>query len=150
MRRAFLAALIVAALVAAGCGGSSSDSKDVDAITKSYTAYVEAVKSGDGKTACQHLTPAFQRQAAQLATPSKHAQVKGAGCAKAISEGTLRSVLRNFEPKLERVQVNGDAATGFQPGEGPLGPQKVFFRRLGGDWLIAAVVYQKGGPKIGA
>jgi hypothetical protein len=150
MRRAsFAVPLALAVALATGCGGSGS-SKQADAVTKTYTTYIEAVKSGDSKTACEQLTPAFQAQAASLTTPTAHAKVKGASCPKAIRLGTLRSALAQFDPKLERVHVSGDRASGFQPGEGALGPQKVLFRRLAGGWKIAAVVYQKGGARIGA
>jgi hypothetical protein len=151
MRSAAIAGVLAALALGAGCGGSDSGSSaEADAVASVYTTYINAVKAGDGKTACQQLTPTYQRQAAKLTTPTAHAKVRGASCARAISIGTLRSVLRKFEPKLERVQVNGARASGFQPGEGALGPQKVLFRRLGGGWKIAATIYQKGGPKIGA
>jgi hypothetical protein len=45
--------------------------------------------------------------------------------------------------------VKGDRASGFQPGEGALGPQRVIFKRLGGDWLIDLTFYQKGVPATG-
>jgi hypothetical protein len=157
MRRAsiFAFCLLVAA-IGAGCGGSgssgansSASSKDEAAITNTYNTYVEAVKRGDGKTACQQLTPAYQRRASKLVTPSKQAKLKGASCAQAISQGTLRGPLQKFEPSLERIRVYGDRASGFQPGEGALGPQKVIFKRLGGDWLIDLTIYQKGVPATG-
>jgi hypothetical protein len=150
MRRAsYGAPLALAIALLAGCGGSSSSSR-ADAVTKTYITYIEAVKSGDGKTACRQLTPAFKAKAASLTTPSARAKVKGASCPEAIRLGTLRGALTQFEPKLERVAVSGRRASGFQPGEGALGPQKVFFRRLAEGWRIAGVIYQKGGPKLGA
>ena len=146
MRRAFtvgLAALLAAIVV--GCGGSSANDPQVEAITKTYNDYFAAVKSGDGKAACDLLTPAYQRRASKFVTPIKQAQLKGASCPKAISQGTL-SLLKSFEPTLERVQVNGNRASGFQPGEGRFGPQKTIFRRLNGDWKISATIYTKPAP----
>jgi hypothetical protein len=143
---------LLIATIGSGCGGSDisgAGSKDEAAITRTYNTYIEAVKRGDGKTACEQLTPAYQRRASKLVTPSKHAQLKGAKCAEAITKGTLRGVLQKFEPNLIRIKVNGDRASGFQPGEGALGPQKVLFRRLGGDWLIDLTIYQKGVPATG-
>jgi hypothetical protein len=145
MRRAsIVSAAAIAAL--AGCGGSSASDKQVEAITRTYNTYFAAVKSGDGKTACEQLTPAYQRRASKFVTPTKQAQLRGASCPKAISEGTL-SLLKQFKPTLERVQVNGDRASGFQPGEGRFGPQKTIFQRLGGDWKISATIYTQRAPK---
>jgi hypothetical protein len=147
MRRAFDVGLAVfLAAIVVGCGGSSASDKQVEAITQTYNTYFAAVKSGDGKAACEQLTPAYQRRASKFVTPTKQAQLKGVSCPKAISEGTL-SLLKQFKPTLERVQVNGDRASGFQPGEGQFGPQKTIFQRLGGDWKISATIYVKQPPK---
>jgi hypothetical protein len=146
MRRAFIAGLAaVLAAIVVGCGSSASDPQ-VEAITKTYNDYFAAVKSGDGKAACDLLTPAYQRRASKFVTPIKQAQLKGASCPKAISQGTL-SLLKSFKPSLERVQVNGNRASGFQPGEGRFGPQKTIFRRLNGAWKISATIYTKPAPK---
>ena len=150
MRGASIAALAATVAVVAACGGSDSSDTQSDAIAQTWSAYIEAVKSGDGELACEQLTPTFRRQAAQLVTPRERKRLKGASCATAIEQGTLRAALQQFEPNLERVQVNGRRASGFQPGQGPLGPEKILFRRLGGDWKIFATIYQKGGPKFGA
>jgi hypothetical protein len=146
MRRASIASAAAIAALAVGCGGSSSSDKQVEAITRTFNTYVAALKSGDGKTACEQLTPAYQRRASKFVTPIKQAELKGASCPKALSEGTL-SVLKKFHPTLERVQVNGNRASGFQPGEGAFGPQKTIFKRLGGDWKISATIYTKRPPK---
>jgi hypothetical protein len=147
-------------ILAAGCGGSSSSStsssssspggKEADAVAQTWKHYIEAVKSGDGKTACEQLTPTFQRQAANLVTPKEVQKLKGVSCPEAIEKGTLRAALKTYEPSLERIQINGTKANGFQPGEGALGPERVLFRKLGGDWRIFATVYQQGGPKFGS
>jgi hypothetical protein len=146
MRKALIASAVAIAALAAGCGGSSASDKQVEAITRTYNTYFAAVKSGDGKTACEQLTPAYQRRASKFVTPTKQAQLRGASCPKAISEGTL-SLLKQFKPTLERVQVNGNRASGFQPGEGRFGPQKTIFQRLGGDWKISATIYTQRPPK---
>jgi hypothetical protein len=146
MRKALIASAAVIAALAAGCGGSSSTNKQVEAITNTFNTYIEALQSGDGKTACEQLTPAYQRRASKFVTPTKQAKLKGASCQKALSEGSLPQ-LKQFHPNLIRVQVSGNRATGFQPGEGLFGPQKTIFRRLGGDWKISATVYTKRAPK---
>jgi ABC-type glycerol-3-phosphate transport system substrate-binding protein len=160
MRRALTASLAAIAILAAGCGGSSSSSsstsssgqggKEADAVAQTWTDYIEAVKSGDGKAACQQLTPTFQRQAANLVTPKERQKLKGVSCPEAVVKGTLRAALKSYQPGLERIQVNGTEANGFQPPEGALGAEKVLFRKLGGDWRISATVYQQGGPKFGS
>jgi hypothetical protein len=151
MRRASIAAAGLALLVfTAGCGGSSSGSSpEVDAVTHVYVSYIDAVKAGDGATACRLLAPAYRRQAATLATPQAQAKVKGASCPRAIKVGTLRTALAQLEPRLQRVVVKGDRASGFQPAEGALGAQRVLFRRFGKDWNISGTIYQRGGPTVG-
>jgi hypothetical protein len=138
MCRAFIVGLatLVAAL-AVGCGGSSDSSKQVDAISKTYNTYIAAVKNGNGKLACEQLTAAYRGRVSQLVTPRAQAKLKGVSCQQAIDQGTLRAVLQKFEPNLTQIEVNGNRASGVDPGEGPFGPQKVLLRRLGGDWKIA-------------
>jgi len=158
MRRVLTASLAAIAILAAGCGGSSSSStsssstggKDAEAVAQTWTDYVEAVKSGDGKAACEQLTPTFQRQAANLVTPKEVQKLKGVSCPQAVEKGTLRAALKSYEPSLQRIQINGTKATGFQAPEGSLGAERVLFRKLGGDWRIFATVYQRGGPKFGS
>jgi hypothetical protein len=147
MRRVsfLLAVAVLIVAFAVGCGGSSgsgASGEDVAAITRTYNTYIEAVKSGDGRTACDQLTPAYQRQASKLVAPTLQAKLKGATCPKAISEGTLPQ-LQRFTPHLERIQVNGDRASGFNPAEGPLGPQKVLFQRLGREWRISNSIFAR-------
>ncbi len=146
MPRASIALAAAIAALAVGCGGSSANSKQVEAITKTFNTYFAALKSGDGKTACEQLTPAYQLRASRFVTPTKQAQLKGASCPKALSEGTL-TVLKKFHPSLERVQVSGNRASGFQPGQGVFGPQKTIFRRIDGDWKISATIYTRRPPK---
>ena len=71
-------------------------------------------------------------------------------CPVAVEKGTIRAALKDFEPGLEQVEVNGNRASGVQPAQGALGVEKVLFRRLDGDWRIFATVYQKRGTKFGA
>jgi hypothetical protein len=149
MRRGLTVGLaMVIAAVAPGCGGSgpSASDKQVAAITDTFNSYIAALQRGDGRTACSLLSPAYQRRAAKLITPIKKPQLKAASCSEALSKGTL-PVLKTFHPSLERVQVNGKHASGFQPGQGPFGPQKTFFVHLNGDWKITGTIYVKQAPK---
>jgi hypothetical protein len=143
MRRASILGLVaVTSTLATGCGGSSASGADATAVTRTYNTYIAAVKSGDGRAACDLLTPAFQRRASKLVTPRAHAKLRGASCPQAITQGTLPQ-LQRFKPLLERIRVSGSRASGFNPGQGPFGPQKVLFRRLGGDWKISATIYRQ-------
>jgi len=145
MRRAsiLIAGMAIAAVAAvAGCGGSDSNPQ-VDAITQTYNAYIAAVKSGNGKLACSQLTPAYARIAARQVPPKKQAELRGASCPKVIRLGTP-AALQNFEPNLTNVEIKGDRASGFDPGEGIFASQKVLFRRLGGEWKIAGTIAANG------
>jgi hypothetical protein len=145
MRRAsLLIASIVAAAAVSACGGDDSNPQ-VDAITKTYSTYIGAVKSGDGELACSKLTPSYQRRAASLVVPAKQKALEGASCPQAI-EATPRKLLESFEPNLTEVEIKGDRATGLDPGENQFQPQKLLFRRLDGDWKISATIYTQGGP----
>jgi hypothetical protein len=134
-----IGAVAVAFGFAAGCGGSNAE---VDAIKHTYETYIEAVKQGDGRTACDLLTPAYRRQASRLVAPPLLAKLKGASCPRVINEGTLPQ-LQQYEPRLEQIQVHGKRASGFNPAEGPLGQQEVFFRRFGGEWKISNSIFAR-------
>jgi hypothetical protein len=138
MRRASgLAVGLAAAAVLAACGSDSNP--QVDAITRTYNAYIEAVKGGNGEVACRQLTPAYARIAARQVPPNKQAELRGASCQEVIRFGTP-ALLQKFEPNLTQIEVNGNRASGLDPGEGPFGPQKVLFRLLGGDWKISGTI----------
>lgn len=146
MRRATI--LLFTALIAAaaiGCGSADDDSASPEtpqekAVAKTYSGYIAALKQGDGKTACSLLTPAFQRRAGASVAVGNRANLKGAACVQAIEQGTLPQI-QQVVPDLQRVVVKGNAASGLDPGEGQIGPQKVFFEKLGGAWKISRTVF---------
>ncbi len=147
MRRAtiLLAALIVFA--AFGCGGgdgsdepSSPDTPQEKAVAKVYSDYIDAIKKGDGEAACALLTPAFQRRAGAAVAVGVRSNLKGAACVKAIDKGTLPAIQKVI-PNLVNVKVEGDRASGLDPGEGEIGPQEVFFVKLSGDWKISRTIF---------
>lgn len=141
MRRAFTVGLAAAiAAVGVACGGSGEEDEQADAVSQVYTSYIEAVKDGDGRAACALLTPARQRQAAESVAVGSRAKLKGLNCRQAISRGTLPQI-QQVEPNLEDIQVNGNRASGLDPGEGLIGPQRVFFRRTGGEWKISRTIF---------
>jgi hypothetical protein len=133
---------IAAVTAVAGCGDSDSNPQ-ADAVTQTYNTYIEAVKSRNGELACRQLTPAYARKAARQVPPSKQAELRGASCPKVIRVGTP-AVLKKFEPNLTEVEIKGDRASGFDPGEGIFAPQKILFRRLGGTWKIAGTIAANG------
>jgi hypothetical protein len=134
----FAATLAVAATLVA-CG-SDELSPQEQSVANTYTRYINAVKRGDGQAACELLTPAFQRRAGSTVALGKRAKLKGAACPKAISQGTLPQI-QQVVPNLEQIVVNGNHASGVDPGEGQIGPQKVFFERLNGDWKLSRTIF---------
>ena len=134
LRKTAIGALAILAL-AAGCGGDDTDPQE-EAVSDAYVAYIDAVKAGDGKKACAMTTPAFQRRAGRSVAVGNRADLRDASCEEAIEQGSIPQ-LQQVQPNLEQIEVNGDRASGFDPGEGLIGPQEVYFRRLGGDWKIA-------------
>ena len=137
---------IVCGLIAGfflGCGGSdgsSASDSDAAAITRAYDAYFAAIRAGNGRAACEQLTPALRSQAADFVPPTQRSKFRGASCPQVITKGTLPQLAR-FTPQLKRIQVNGNRASGFNPGQGPFGPQKVLFERLGGEWKISRTIF---------
>jgi hypothetical protein len=147
MRRALITCFAVASLAAwtlTACGGGDL-SPEEQAVADTYTTYINAVKRGDGEKACSLLTPAFQRRAAATIAIGSRSKLKNASCPEAIRRGRLPQ-LQQFVPNLEQIVVNGQRASGTDPGEGLIGPQKVFFRRLGGDWKISKTIFAKSQP----
>lgn len=144
MRRAKILPLAaVLAIAVAGCGGSDSSAPSTpqqQAVAKAYRDYIDAVKKGDGKAACSLLTPAFQRRAGRAVAIGSRSELKNVSCQVAIEKGTLPQI-QQVIPNLERVKVDGVHASGFDPGEGQIGPQKVFFEKLDGGWRISRTVF---------
>jgi hypothetical protein len=146
MRKALIFGLatLAAAVALAACGGDDL-SPEQQAVANTYTRYINAVKRGDGEAACNLLTPAFQRRAAATVAIGSRSGLKGADCQQAIEKGRLPQ-LQQVVPNLEQIEVNGDRASGTDPGEGQIGPQKVFFERLGGDWKLSKTIFAQQQP----
>jgi hypothetical protein len=144
MRRATILLAAAIALMATGCGGSDGpappDTPQEKAVAKVYSDYIGALKKGDGNAACALLTPAFQRRAGSSIASGSRSDLKGAACVKAIDQGTLPAIQKVI-PNLSNVTVTGKRASGLDPGEGPIGPQEVFFEKIGGDWKISKTVF---------
>ena len=123
----------------AACGGDDL-SPEEQAVANTYTRYINAVKRGDGEEACSLLTPEFQARAAATVAIGSRSGLKGADCQKAIEKGRLPQ-LQQVVPNLEQIEVSGNRASGTDPGEGVIGPQKVFFERLAGDWKLSRTIF---------
>jgi hypothetical protein len=145
MRRALILSICaLVALGAAGCGGGSDDGSAPDtpqeqAVQKAYRDYIDALKQGDGEAACALLSPAFQKRAGAAVAVGNRAELRNADCVKAIEKGTLPQI-QQVVPNLEDVQVSGNRASAIDPGEGQIGPQQVYFVKIGGDWKLDKTV----------
>jgi hypothetical protein len=136
MRKRLLAlAAATALLIPVGCGDEDTDPQ-ADAVSDVYVAYIDAVKAGDGRRACAMTTPAFQRRAGRSVAVGTRAELRDATCEEAIEKGSLPQI-QQVVPNLEEIEVDGDRASGLDPGEGAIAPQQVFFVRSGGDWKIS-------------
>ena len=147
MRRATILFVALVAFAALGCGSGGGsdeptppDTPQEKAVAKVYSDYIEALKQGDGEAACALLTPAFQRRAGSAVAVGTRRNLKGAACVKAIDQGTLPAI-QKVVPNLSNVKIDGDRASGLDPGEGEIGPQEVFFEKTGGDWKISRTVF---------
>ena len=133
-------------VVAVGCGGDDSDPEE-EAVRDTYLAYIDAVKAGEGEKACALTTPEFQRRVGASIAIGPRAGLRGASCPEVLEKGSLPQ-LQLAEPELEDIEINGDRASGLDPGETVggaeeivIGPQEVFFERLGGDWKISKTAF---------
>ena len=109
-------------------------------MAQTYADYIDALKKGDGEAACALLTPAFQARAGAAIAVGVRRNLKGAACVKAIDKGTLPAI-QKVVPNLSNVKIEGSRASGLDPGEGEIGPQEVFFVRVGDDWKISRTVF---------
>jgi hypothetical protein len=128
--RRWIAALALAALALAGCGGNGGPrAAPGDGVRGAVRAYLGALEARDWARACRLMTAAARRELEDAA---------GAPCGRALSAGAalapdeLATAARAV-PGAD-VRIEGDAAT-----VGPLGgaPQPLRLRRVGERWLIA-------------
>jgi hypothetical protein len=148
MRRAIPASAMAVLLLAAGCGGGDDLSADEEAVRDTYLAYIDAVKAGDGEKACALRTPASQRKAGAAIAVGPRADLRDASCPEVIEQGSLPQ-LEQVEAELEDIEIDGDRAKGFDPGETveaggqpvTIGPQEVYFKRIGGEWKFSKAVF---------
>ena len=141
MRRA----LVVIALVLAGCGGSSSP-PPLQQVSTTLKDYLHLQATGEPAQACALLTTGAQQR---LIAFIKHEAAKtplasgNMTCDQAIglvrlAAGTdLLTAMRDAD--VMGVRVTGDHATAVVVGTGDVGRRTVKLVREGGDWKILAV-----------
>jgi hypothetical protein len=118
-----LALLVAGALALAGCGGSA----DEDAVRDALTEYVEAMVSGDGRTACARMTETLQDF---LLNASPHAS----DCPEAVAQIDSGADDRG-ELSIDGIAVDGDTARASVAVGGGAGTRHSL-RRVDGDWRV--------------
>jgi hypothetical protein len=123
-------AVLIAALVLAGCGGDARPrATPQDGVRAAVSAYLGALRARDWARACRSMTDRARRDLEDAA---------GAPCARALESGAalageeLATAAR--EVAGADVRIRGATAT-----LGPLGglPEPLQLRRVGGRWLVA-------------
>ena len=138
-----------AALAAfAGCGGSGANPDQ--AVKQAVVQFLAAVGRGDGKTACQHVTPAGQRALANQIAAATQAK-RTVSCDVIISQigkllpADVKTGLQNA--KVLKVTVSGNNASvrdqDIQATKGNLqaflqGGPSTKLQKVGGDWKVTS------------
>ncbi len=134
MRRAGLATFLVAAITAAGCGGSPSPEEVV-------STAVSGLSKGDEQAVCDQIAPAAKRDLLeQLADdPPLVEPIRASSCEEAITKfhaqlsQPIRAVLEDGE--VDEARVKGDQAIVHVTGAGI----NVRLQKIGDEWKIASV-----------
>ena len=126
MRRLTIAALLLTALAAGGCGGDQAA-----AVRSTLTRFAQATARQDYRTLCrQILAPSLIRDVEQIGLPCEIALSRGLGSVR--------------QPKLvvRSVKVNGDRATASvhtsAANQAPL-DGTVELQRLDGRWRVSSL-----------
>jgi hypothetical protein len=135
--KAASSALVGLALLAAGCGGGGGKGSDQQQVTTAVTEFAHAFGKGDGKRACDLLTPG-----ARDAFVSRIASLVGTrDCAQAI--GKLPAVAgpnitTPFQTaRTDQVHVSGDSATARLTAGGH--SAQVNLQKRDGRWLLTRI-----------
>jgi hypothetical protein len=132
-----LLAAAVAVVLVAGCGGGADKGSDSQQVSTAVSDFAHAFGKGDGKTACDLLTPA-----ARTAFVSRISSLVGTrDCAEAVGKlpGLAGpNVTGPFQTaKVDAVKVNGDNATARITAGGH--SAQVTLVKSGGNWLLTHV-----------
>ena len=127
-----IAALLVAALAQAGCGGDGGEASEPSEATPKaqVRAYLTAFESGDGAAACALLTPE-----ARTGVPHLSDDIRAPDC-----EGAIRELARTSErlraPRIS-VRVEGTSATAKIVNRNPPYESEALLRKDANGWRIA-------------
>jgi hypothetical protein len=156
VRRVVTAGLVAAAVVLGACGGDdkSSDSGspqqegDRKGAEKAVRDYLRALIAKNGKQACSHFTPEYQRTVVER--NREYARRRGAdNCAELISAITAEAGPPTFEGQklneatLDKLKLVATVRVGGEEQNatvtGAQGLQRYELHTSGGKWLIAEV-----------
>jgi hypothetical protein len=118
-----LAFLVAGGLALAGCGGSG----DEDAVRDALTEYIEAMGSGDGRTACARMTAPLQELVLN-STP------RASDCVEAVAQ-IDRGDDRRGDASVDGIEVDGDTARASAAVGGGPGTRHTL-RRVNGTWQV--------------
>ena len=135
-RSAITSLALVAAVVAAGCGGGSSEGSGTDAAVRDY---YRALLRGDGGRACSLLTDGLSRDIAS----SRGARAAGGSCPEVLALAAGLNPDRSGDDlRALRVDasVSGDAGTARLANPLTGKPETLRVERVDGSWRIASLV----------
>jgi hypothetical protein len=136
VRASSLAVLLVAALAAGGCGGSTPTPEQE--VRDTIEAYNSAIAAGDGKRACGYLTPEGVRQVSR-----KHPEGRLAACSENLAgqhkAPGFEQAASDF--RITEVAVHGNEAQVRATTE-PKAGSNINFRLLkqAGAWKIDLIL----------
>lgn len=138
MRTMFAAALLSVALIAGGCGGSSSSETDADGATAAAQAYIDALAERDFRTACSYFNldgdpPAILPGATKAQSSSAFNLLECEGTLRHYSRGATLEDLRFAELS---ARADGDAS--WVRADGSVAPiaDQIRVEPAGNDWVI--------------
>jgi hypothetical protein len=138
---------IAAALLVAGCGGSSDEQQIRDV----YGSYSAAVRAGNTAKMCSLFVPRIRRDlpggvAHLFEGPPEHRRQppKFSSCAEAMHE--ILPLLKARHPELGEITVQGDRATArllgrtwiFDRPDAGARPPEASFEKVSGEWKLVA------------
>jgi hypothetical protein len=138
--------VLIASLIAAGCGGGSKAPSDAERVASTIKDYLRLQAEGDTAQACALLTASGRRQLTRYVAEQARSTPLATGgltCDRAIAlvrlvAGTeLLDAMRNAE--VENVHITGPRANAEVVGAGEVGRRPVSLQKTGDVWKIRAV-----------
>jgi hypothetical protein len=146
MRSGYLALLIAAALLSAGCGGG-----DAGKAEDTVSTAVSGLADGDGKQVCDQLTVGAQKQILALLAdnPLGFPDIKAKSCVEGITKlhAALSQAQRNVlvDGEVGEAKVSGDKATVRIIGLG----MQADLQKFDGKWMITGGLFKFAGREVG-